>query len=173
MYDYMLLWCICDFWLLETLWVMYYPLHFIDEGSKDRRYWITSLNLQLIDFKTQVCLIQKLQFTVPSYKCCILKKIKFEIEETVTNIFVCHCTWHTDSVSHAGSVVLQEYMFLGIEAGCWTHCARGRCWEGSIVANPLAKNMGKNRKGRVPVCLQWQMETMKGLKNWSNYKMFR
>lgn len=24
--------------------------------------------------------------------------------------------------------------------------------EGSIVANPLAKNVGENRKGRVPVC---------------------
>ena len=28
----------------------------------------------------------------------------------------------------------------------------GDAGEGSIVANPLAKNMGENRKGRVPVC---------------------
>lgn len=63
-------------------------------------------------------------------KCCILKKIRVEIEESVTNILVCHCTWHTDSVSHAGSVVLQEYMFLGIEAYVGLHSVRGRCWRG-------------------------------------------
>lgn len=28
----------------------------------------------------------------------------------------------------------------------------GHVGEGSVVANPLAKNVGQNRKDRVPVC---------------------
>lgn len=28
----------------------------------------------------------------------------------------------------------------------------GDAGEGSVVANPLAENVGENRKGRVPVC---------------------
>ena len=37
----------------------------------------------------------------------------------------------------------------------------GDAGEGSIVANPLAKNMGENRKGRVLLILSWILVILK------------
>ena len=100
---------------------------------------------------------------LPVSKCCILKKMKFEIEKTVANIFLCH------SARHA---VLFHMLVL------WSH-RRICAWEwklmldstvyvedageGSMVANPLAKNVGENRKGRVPVCSVVADEDNEGL----------
>ena len=39
----------------------------------------------------------------------------------------------------------------------------GDAGQGSMVANPLAKNVGENRKGRVPVCSVVADEDNEGL----------
>ena len=63
-------------------------------------------------------------------KCCILKKMKFEIEKTVANIFLCHSALHAVLFHMLVLWVSQAYMCLGIEAYVGLHSVRGGCWRG-------------------------------------------